>query len=75
MVVILVLVPDTVERWVGLEVARIIGWAVAGGFWMVSVEVEWKERCGPFIRFGLQTTLWVAAALVAIYISTQARIW
>jgi len=75
MVVILVLVPDRLEPWVGLEVARIIGWAVAGGFWMVSVEVEWKDRYGPFTRFGLQTTFWVAAALVAIYISNQARIW
>ena len=51
------------------------GWAVAGGFWVVSVEREWQARFGPFTRFGLQTVLWVGAALLAIFISDQARVW
>jgi hypothetical protein len=75
MVVILVVVPDTLERWVGLAIARVIGWAVAGGFWVVSVERQWQARCGPFGRFVVQTVLWVGAALLAIFISDQARVW
>ena len=72
MVVILVLVPDSLEPWVGLEVSRVIGWAVAGGVWMISVEPAWRSRVGPVWRFLLQTTFWVLAALVAIWISEQA---
>ena len=30
MTVVLVIVPDVLERWVSIEVARIIGWGVAG---------------------------------------------
>jgi hypothetical protein len=75
MVVILVLVPDWLERWVRLDVARVIGWALAGGFWMLSVEADWQARFGPFARFSCQMVLWVGAALLAIYISEQARIW
>ena len=74
MVVILVVVPDSLEPWVGLEIARVIGWAVAGGFWMVSVEREWQARIGPIRRFVLQIVLWVSAALLAIFISDQARV-
>ncbi len=74
MVVILVFVPDWLERWVGLEVGRVIGWAIAGGFWVVSVERAWQVRYGPLTRFVLQTVLWVLAALLAIYISDQARV-
>ena len=74
MVVILVVVPDMLEPWVGLEIARVIGWAVAGGFWVVSVERQWQARVGPIGRFVLQTVLWVAAALLAIFISDQARV-
>ena len=29
MVAILVVVPDSLERWMSLEVARVVGWAVA----------------------------------------------
>jgi hypothetical protein len=76
MVVILVVVPDTLERWVGLAIARVIGWAVAGGFWVVSVERQWQARVGPIGRFVLQTFLWVSAALLAVFISDQARfVW
>ena len=74
MVVILVLVPDSLERWVGLEVSRVIGWAVAGGVWMISVEPAWRSRVGPVWRFLLQTTLWILAALVAIWISERAHL-
>ena len=74
MVVILVLVPDSLEPWVGLEVARVIGWAVAGGVWVISVEPAWRARVGPVWRFLLQTTFWVLAVLVAIWISDRAHI-
>lgn len=74
MVVILVVVPDTLERWLTLEIARVIGWALACGFWVVAVEREWQRRFGPFVRFVLQLVLWVSAALLAIWISEQARI-
>jgi len=74
MVAILVLVPDSLEPWVGLEVARVVGWAVAGAVWMISVEPEWRARMGPVWRFLLQTALWVLAALVAIWISEQAHV-
>jgi len=73
MVVVLVVVPDTLERWMALEVARVVGWALACGLWVVVVEREWQERFGPFTRFVLQLTLWIAAALLAIWISDQAR--
>jgi hypothetical protein len=74
MVVILVLVPDTLEPWTGLTVARVIGWAVAGVVWVVSVESSWKTRVGPIGRFVVQTLLWVSAALLAVWISEQARV-
>jgi hypothetical protein len=74
MVGILVVVPDTLERWMALEVARVIGWAVACGVWVVAVERYWQQRYGPFVRFFLQLVLWVSAALVASWISEQARL-
>jgi hypothetical protein len=73
MTAVLVLVPDTLEPWCGLDVARVVGWAVACGLWGVTVESQWRARYGPFARFGLQLILWVSAALVAIWISEQAR--
>jgi len=73
MTVILVLVPDTLERWVGLEVARVVGWAVAGSLWVVTIERQWQARVGPLWRFVLQLLLWISAALVAIWISDMAR--
>ena len=69
MTVILVLVPDALDGWLGLEVARVVGWAVAGTLWMVTVERQWQTRVGVFWRFTLQLVLWISAALVAIWIS------
>ena len=74
MVVILVVVPDTLERWMAFEIARVIGWAVACSVWVISVERYWQQRYGPFVRFFLQFLLWVSAALLASWISEQARI-
>jgi hypothetical protein len=74
MVVILVVVPDYLERWIPLEFARVVGWAVACGVWVVVVEREWQARAGPFARFFLQLVLWVAAAVLAIWISEQFRV-
>jgi len=74
MVVILVVVPDYLERWMPLEVARVVGWGVAGSVWVVAIEREWQRRAGPFVRFLLQLVLWVSAALLAIWISDQARV-
>jgi hypothetical protein len=73
MVVVLVVVPDGLEPRLGLEVARVIGWAVAFPVWMVVVERDWQARFGPMTRVALQVPLWIAAALLAIWISDQAR--
>lgn len=69
MTVILVLVPDWLDRWVRLEIARVVAWAVACGVWVIAVESQWKERFGPFTRFFLQLVLWISAALVAMWIT------
>lgn len=74
MTAILVVVPDTLERWMPLEVARVIGWAVACAAWVVAVEREWQRRTGPFTRFALHLALWVSAALVAIWVSEHASL-
>ena len=74
MVVILVLVPDALERWMSLQIGRVIGWAVACGVWVVAVERDWQQRFGPLSRFALQLVLWVGAALLAIWISDQFRV-
>ena len=47
MVVILVVVPDSLERWLSLEIARVVGWAVACAVWVVAVERHWQQRVGP----------------------------
>ena len=72
MVVVLVLVPDTLEPWLGIEVARVVGWGVAFPVWMIVVERDWQARFGPVARVVLQVPLWIAAALLAIWISEQA---
>ena len=72
MVVVLVLVPDTLEPWLGIEVARVVGWGVAFPVWMIVVERDWQTRFGPMARVALQVPLWIAAALLAIWISEQA---
>ena len=48
---ILVLVPDLLARWMSIEVARVVGWGVAGSLWVVSVEPLWQARFGPVARF------------------------
>jgi hypothetical protein len=74
MVVILVIVPDQLERWMSIGFARAIGWAVAGSVWVLVVEQEWQTRFGVWTRFALQLTLWVAAAVLATWISDQANV-
>lgn len=74
MVVILILVPDTLERWMSIELARVTGWGVAGAVWALAVESEWRQRTGPIVRFFAQTTIWVSAAMVAIWISDRANL-
>jgi hypothetical protein len=73
MVAILVVLPDTLERWMSIEIGRVIGWAVACLVWVVVIEHEWKARFGPFTRFGLQLVIWVGAAVLAMWISDQFR--
>lgn len=68
MTVVLVLVPDALDGWLGLEVARVVGWAVAGSLWVVTIERQWRARVGPLWRFFLQLLIWISAALVAIWI-------
>jgi hypothetical protein len=74
MVAILVVVPDVLARSIRLEVARVIGWALACAVWVVAVEREWRARFGPLVRFALQLVLWVAAALTAIWISEHSTL-
>ena len=74
MVVILVVVPDGLSRWLALGIARAIGWAVACGVWVVAVEREWQQRFRPLPRFFLQLVLWVAAAMVALWFSEGASL-
>jgi hypothetical protein len=74
MVIVLVLVPDSLEERMGLGIARVIGWAVAFPIWLLIVERGWQSRFGPFARVALQVPLWVAAALLADWISGQAKI-
>lgn len=71
MVVILILVPDALESHIGIELARVCGWAVAGAVWTVAIEGQWRRRTGPVLRFICQTCLWVSAALLAVWISDQ----
>jgi hypothetical protein len=74
MVVILVVVPDTLEAWLPIQFARVAGWAVACAVWVVAVERHWQARVGPLVRFGAQLVLWVAAAVLAIWISDQFKV-
>ena len=72
MLIILVVVPDQLEhgcRWFTHH-----RWAVAVGVWVMVVEQEWRARFGPLARFGFQLVLWVSAALLASWISTQFRV-
>lgn len=73
MTVILVVVPDTLERWMSIEVARVVGWAIASGVWVVGLEQRLRSRANPAVVFALQLVLWVSAAMVAMWISDSAR--
>jgi hypothetical protein len=74
MTAILVVLPDWLMRWLPLEVSRVIGWAVACGVWVITVEQQWKARYGPLVRLAAQFVLWVSAALFALWISDQVRV-
>ena len=74
MTAILVVVPDLLEGWMPLELARVFGWAVACSVWVIAIERQWQQRVGPLARFGLQLALWVLAAVVATWISDQFRV-
>jgi hypothetical protein len=74
MTVILIVVPDALARWLSLELARVVAWAVASGLWVVVLQQPWRARLGPFPLFFLQVGLWVSAALVAIWISDTVRV-
>ena len=74
MAAILTVVPDALARWLSLELARVIAWALASGLWVVALQQPWRARVGPFTLFALQVSLWVSAALVAIWISDMVRI-
>jgi hypothetical protein len=74
MATILVIVPDELNRWMPIDVARVLGWAIACGVWVIVVEKEWQARFGPSTRFAFQLILWVSAALVALWISDQVHI-
>jgi hypothetical protein len=75
MVVVLVVVPDTLERWMPLHIARVCGWVLASGIWVAVLERNWQARFSPVPRFILQIAAWLSAALVAIWISDLFRAW
>lgn len=70
---ILVALPDQLDRWMDLSVARAVAWAVAGAVWVVAIERQWQSRMGALARFPLQVLLWASAALAAMWISDQFR--
>jgi hypothetical protein len=74
MTAILTVVPDALGRWLSLEFARVVAWAVASGLWVIVLQQPWRLRLGPFPLFFLQVGLWVSAALVAIWISDTVRV-
>jgi hypothetical protein len=73
MVVVLVVVPDTLEQWMPLSAARVCGWVLASGLWVVVLDRSWQARFPPLVRFPLQIVAWLTAALSAAWISDQFR--
>lgn len=73
MIAVLILVPDFLESWMSLPVARVCGWVLASGLWVAIVEREWRERFSPLPRLLLQMFVWLSAALIAIYVSDYFR--
>ena len=43
MVVVLVVVPDALEQWMPLNVARVVGWVLASGIWVAVLERDAKK--------------------------------
>ena len=74
MTAILVVLPDVLERWMSLSIGRPVAWAVAGGLWVILLEREWQARFGVVVRFAIQVVLWVASALLAMWLSDQFRV-
>ena len=73
MVLVLIVVPDALEDWMPLPMARVCGWVLASGIWVAVVERDWRARFSPVPRFLLQTAIWLSAALIAIYVSDYFR--
>jgi hypothetical protein len=73
MTAILVILPDALDRWIDIAIARAFAWAIAGSLWVVVIERQWRARMGALARFPLQVGLWVSAALAAIWLSDQFR--
>lgn len=73
MTAILLVLPDQLDHWMDLAVARAIAWAVAGAVWVVAIERQWQARMGALARFPLQVLLWASSALVAMWLSDQFR--
>lgn len=73
MIVVLILVPDTLEAWMPLSAARVCGWVLASGIWVAIIERDWRERFSPVPRFVLQCAIWLSAALIAIFVSDYFR--
>lgn len=74
MTAILVALPDQLDRWLDLSMARAVGWAVAGAVWVVAIERHWQARMGALARFPLQVVLWASAAMAAMWLSDQFRL-
>jgi len=74
MIVVLIVVPDSLEDWMPLPVARVFGWVLASGIWVAVVEREWRERFSPIPRFLIQIVVWLSAALIAVYVSDYFRV-
>ena len=74
MIVVLIVVPDSLEDWMPLPIARVCGWVLASGIWVAVVEREWRERFSPIPRFLIQIVVWLSAALIAVYVSDYFRV-
>lgn len=73
MMAVMVLVPDTLDRWVSLTIGRALGWAVASGLWDVVMQPAWRRRVGPLALFAIKLPLWVSAATAALWLSDLFR--
>ena len=74
MIVVLIVVPDALEGWMPLPIARVFGWVLASGIWVAVVERQWRERFSPIPRFLIQIVVWLSAALIAVYVSDYFRL-